>query len=102
VQSSKHTVSDEAGRSFRSEAGRRSDLMSVTGCFSQIEFGEVSDVIDGQVSAHFRMGRGFRRLSPARSMRCIVDDTIDNRVGERRGSDRLVPAVDWNLAGKDD
>jgi hypothetical protein len=32
----------------------------------------------------------------------IVDDAVEDGVGERRDSDHLVPAVDRNLAGDDD
>jgi hypothetical protein len=78
--------------------------LSATGCLlSQIAVDDVSDVVDGQVSADFRRSDvAFAGcLRPDQSIG-IVDDAVENRVGERRDSNHLVPAVDRNLAGDDD
>jgi len=40
--------------------------------------------------------RVLRRLSPVRSTGSIVDDAVEDRVGERRDADHVVPAIDGN------
>ena len=32
----------------------------------------------------------------------VVNDTVEDRVGECRDADHVVPSVDWNLAGDDE
>ena len=99
-----HAFQDEAGHLFRFHSGRRSDLKPATLMITWV-------VVD--VWFEFRLGssqsrfRGWDGPLFSHALACqfdavgIVDKAIEDRVGDGRISDDLIPALDGHLAGDD-
>jgi hypothetical protein len=77
--------------------------MSATGCLlPQVEVNDVCIIRIGQVLRFRRRLPLAQTFSGALDPVGVVDDSVENGVGERRDDNHIVPAIDGNLAGDDE